>query len=161
MHAPHRSLRSRSPRFPLSLFALLAGLALAAPRDARAAPTSARPLAAASDTGGYTGRQNFWWKTSNGIVYVALLTAANYQGIVDVAYRDGDGIVHEVTEDVTLQQMNGVYFVGSNPRDSNTGNTLRNYHPDTFRIQIADDGGWMITQACDDQECSTVQLGRP
>lgn len=123
-----------------------------------AALVSTAPAPAEEDVPEYVGRMDFTW-TVNDVAYGASLDASRARGMARVAYAGEDGTVVEITQDLTLERRSdGDYYAGSNPREAASGIAIEDYMPDTFRVQLADDGRWYVSQACDLSGCHPVSM---
>lgn len=99
---------------------------------------------------------------AGGVDYDIVLSLDGENGTADVSYRVlGTGDRGAVTQ--TLEYQAGVdesYYLGSDPRDLQTGLPAGTFIPDLFVLEN-DSGGWRLSAVCDSSSISCITVDAP
>jgi hypothetical protein len=127
------------------------GRVLAGATTAAAAITRPGPeVVPRTGSGGPSGTVRVRWTYSWGSVCSAAVTTSGLDGRADVSCRGASGEVNDTRQDLTLADVyDGLGYVGSNPRDAQTGTLRANFYPEIFMLRSDASGRPVATQVCD------------
>jgi hypothetical protein len=101
-------------------------------------------------SGGPSGTVRVRWTYSWGSVCSAAVTTSGLDGRADVSCRGASGEVNDTRQDLTLADVyDGLGYVGSNPRDAQSGTLRANFYPEIFMLRSDASGRPVVTQVCD------------
>jgi hypothetical protein len=111
---------------------------------------------------GPTGQVRVTWSLYE-TPYSAVVTTTGTTGSAEVTYPGGSagGALTRIREDLTLVSSAGrLGYVGSDPRNPDTGEPAASYLPDIFVLSTNDQGEVLISEVCDTSGgCSPATMG--